>query len=133
MRLLSHELANEFWRYPEPRKKTRDDVYQPPELEWMHMEENQPDVLLLVAEEWSTTTCTDGVEPSSFAAADDGLPVLLNSSFSTAYPGDHQETRKSSDVPVEEPERWPNWRNFQIWRMNFRIKVSSGASRPTKE
>ena len=34
----------------------------------------------------------------------DRLPVHLNSSYSTACPGDTLVTEKTSNVPVEEPE-----------------------------
>ena len=33
----------EFWRYLEPTQYARDEVNHSPELEWMQMEENQPE------------------------------------------------------------------------------------------
>ena len=88
------------------------------------------------------------MELSSFVAAGDLLIVHLNSSFSTVCPGDTRTSTTSSNVLVEEPEQvesetqlfrkrklnnliWnPRFRNFRIWRMNFRSEVSSCASRP---
>ena len=67
-------------------QKTRDEVSHSPELVWMHMEGYQP-------ESAGTGMGADdsiereGLEPSSFAAAGDHLPVQLNSSFSAAYLG----------------------------------------------
>ena len=51
------------------------------------------------------TTLIERMEPSSFVAAGDRLLVLLNSSRSTACPGDTRTTPKGSNVLVEEPEQ----------------------------
>ena len=88
------------------------------------------------------------MEPSSFAAVGDRLPVHLNSAAHVLeIPGQPQ---KSSNVAAEEPdqverdttsqkkeeaetlefEAWPDFRNFRIWRMNFTTAVSSCARRP---
>ena len=88
------------------------------------------------------------VEPSSFVAAGDPLSVHLSSSRITACPADTTTATHSFSVPVEEPaqlkrdstslskeaeklelEAWLGFRNFTIWRMNFRSEVSSCASR----
>ena len=45
------------------------------------------------------------MEPSSLAAVGDRSLLYLNSPFSTACPGDLQAPPKSSNVPLEEPER----------------------------
>ena len=63
------------------------------------------------AAEWSggmgigDTILHEKVEPSSLAAASDRLPVHLNSSNSTACPGDTQDCHQSSSVLVEELQR----------------------------
>ena len=101
---------------------------------WKKISQN---LLLQVAEGLGTdvTTPTGGVEPSSFAAAGDRLPVHLNSSFSTACPGNPQDTPESSNDPLEdfarmerdttaekkeaerlEFETWLGSRNFWICR-----------------
>ena len=51
------------------------------------------------------TVLIERVEPSSFAAGSDRLPVHLSSSSSGACPGDTQTTTKSSNVRVVEPEQ----------------------------
>ena len=46
------------------------------------------------------TTSLERVETSPFVAAGDRMPTHLNSSFSTACPGDPQAKPQSSNVPV---------------------------------
>ena len=98
--------CNDFSRYPEPQH-LRDEVHSAPELEWMHMEENQPESPATGSGGLSTndTTLLEGVEQSSLAAAGDRLPVHLSISFSTEFPRDPQATPASSNVLVEERER----------------------------
>ena len=76
-----HARGNESWRHPEPTQSTRDEVYHSPELEWIHMEENQPESAATGSEGMGTddTTLIEGVGPSSLAAAGDRLAVHLNS------------------------------------------------------
>ena len=91
------------------------------------------------------TTLTERVEPSSFGAAGDRLLVHLSISKITACPGDTRINTKRFDVLAEEPEQgeirkkeseklefeaWLGFRNFRIFRMNFRSEVPSCASRP---
>ena len=95
------------------------------------------------------TTLIERVEPNSFVAADDRLPVDLSSSKKNARPGDTQTSTQNSGVLLQDPEQverdttsqkkeaeklefeaWLDFRNFRIWRMTFSSEVSSCASRP---
>ena len=67
----------------------------------------------------SDSTLIEGLEPSSFVAAGDRLPVHLNSAFSPAHPGDPQ-TLEAEEL---EFEAWPGFTNFWVWRTNFRSGV----------
>ena len=51
------------------------------------------------------TTLIERVEPSSVVAAGDRLPDYLNSSYSSACPGDTQTATERNKVPLEEPEQ----------------------------
>ena len=146
-RLPSYKLAATiFGGVLSTTQCARDEGYLCQELEWVHMEDHQPgSAATTLGEMGAGDTISIGRrEPSSFVAAGDRLLVHLHSSYSTACPGDTPTTLKSSNVPVEESERWgkipltgklefktwPNWEYFWICRMNFRSGVSSGASRP---
>ena len=118
------------------------------ELEWMQMEEHQPASVATGSGGMDTDDpiFTERVEPSSFVAALSISAVQKR----TECPGDTWTSAQSFKVLVEEPEQvergrhnvpvknaaklefgaWPDFRNFRIWRRNFRSEVSSCASRP---
>ena len=73
-------------------------------------------------------------QPSSFAAAGDRLFVHLSSSKMTASLGDTWTSSISGDTlrPRKKEAETLEFEACQIWRKNFRSKVSPGASRPTE-
>ena len=109
------------------------------------MEEDQPGSAAT-----HDTASTENVDASSFLAAGDRLPVHLNSSCSTAFPGKSQNNHKQFQcscggartsgekhhLPVKRKLKHLSskpglvFSKFSSWRMNFSCQVSSCASRP---
>ena len=83
--------CNDFWRDLKLTQFSRDGVHYSPELEWMHMEEKQPESGATGA---GRMCADDTTFPSYFAAAGDRLPVHLNNSSSAACPGDPRQHLK---------------------------------------
>ena len=96
--------SKKVWCYLEPTQHMQDEEHSS-ELEWVHMEENQPESAA-TGGGWSTddTTLIEGVEPSSCAAPGDRLSVHQQF-LCAACPGDLQATPESTNAPVGEPER----------------------------
>ena len=97
--------AEELLQLPQ---HTREEVLPSPELQWMHIEEDQPESLATGSGGLGTddTSLIERAVPSSSVAAGAHLLVHLTSSYSTACPGDIRAATKSSKVLVEEPEKW---------------------------
>ena len=74
--------CDEFWHHLEPTQYARDKRYLSQGLEWMQMEEHQPQSAATSNGRVGTgdTTLIERVEPSSFGAADGRLFVHLSSS-----------------------------------------------------
>ena len=59
------------------------------------------------------TVFVERVEPISFVAAGDRLPVHLNSSYCTASPGDAKEKERVETVPLDNKGSMP-WER-KVW------------------
>ena len=94
MRLPSCKLAEKIWRTPEPIQYTRDEGYLSQELEWMERNQHGSDATGSGGIGTQDTTLIERVEPSSVVAAGDRLPDYLNSSYSSACPGDTQDSHR---------------------------------------
>ena len=138
--------CNDFWHLLEPTPYARDERYLFQELEWMQMEEHEPESATICSGRMGTDETR--VEPSSFGATGDRLLIHLSSSEITAEIPRHpnrvlmlmwrsqRKCRERDNFPEKkkaqqlEFEACPDVRKFKIFRMNFRSEVSSCASRP---
>ena len=99
--------SNELWYLSEPTQYSRDAGDLSQELEWMPVEENQPRSGATGSGSVGTenTTLIAIVEPSSFRAAGDCLPVHFCGSKIVCCPESIQTSTQNSNVHVEKPEQ----------------------------
>ena len=99
------------------------------------MDETQPGSVIASGGGVGTddTTLAERVDPSSFVAAGGRMLVHLNNSFSMVCGSSNMwretQLQRKKEAGKLQCETWPDFKHFQIWRINFRSEESSSASR----
>ena len=108
--------------YLEPMQCARYEVYQSPELQWMHMEEHPPKSAAYGSGRMGTPviTLTEWVEPSSFAAVGDRL---LEQFFSVMHALDPIRSRQKDQTKPFWLSKY-YWRTLNFWSVNFAVECN---------